>query len=362
MEKIKSCYIHIPFCSNICSYCDFCKFYYQEALVDRYLDALLIEIQEKYRGESLETIYIGGGTPSSLNLSQLEKLFTGLNILQRSISIEFTVECNILDLTIEKLQLFKKFGVNRLSIGIQSSHSELLSFLDRNYTKKEIITSLTLAKQYFSNINIDLIYAVPGETLKMLEEDLTFFLSLGVPHISAYSLMIEDHTKLGIQKVEPISEELDQLMYKTIQNILTEYNYYHYEISNYAFAGYESQHNQTYWRNEHYYGFGLGSSGYIDSIRYVNTKNMNKYLSGNYLYEQEKVTPSIDASNYAILGFRTLKGVNKKIFADKFHTDFKEYFQLEELVKDHIILETSDSYFLNPDYWYLSNEILVKFV
>lgn len=362
MGKIKSCYIHIPFCSDICSYCDFCKFYYQDTLVDQYLAALLQEIHEKYRGDILSTIYIGGGTPSALTCSQLEKLLSGLKHLLRFNGVEFTIECNVLDLTEDKLQLFQKFGVNRLSIGVQSTHPQILSFLDRNYTKKEILSHLSLAKKYFSNINIDLIYAVPGETLEMLKEDLTFFLSLGIPHISLYSLMIEEHTKLEIQKIKPISEELDQLMYQTIQNTLTTNHYSHYEISNYAYSGYESKHNQTYWANEEYYGFGLSSSGYIDCIRYTNTKNMKKYLSGNYVHEQENITPSIDASNYAILGFRTLKGVNKANFLKKFHMDFKEYFSIEVLIRNHIIIERDDSYYLNPNYWYLSNEVLVKFI
>lgn len=362
MDCVKSCYIHIPFCSNICSYCDFCKFYYQDTLVDQYLDILLKEIQKKYQGELLETIYIGGGTPSALSISQLEKLLSGLNFLHHSLDLEFTIECNLLDLNEEKLQLFQKFGINRLSIGIQSSHPKILKFLERNYTKEEIISHIGLAKKYFSNINVDLIYAVPAETLEMLEQDLAFFLSLDIPHISTYSLMIEEHTKLGIQKVEPISEELDQLMYKTIQQTLAKNNYFHYEISNYACLGYESKHNLTYWENKQYYGFGLSASGYIGNIRYTNTKNIKKYLSSNYVQEQEIITTSIDASNYAILGFRTLKGVNKEKFFNKVGVFFQEYFDIDDLIKNNILLETPESYYLNPDYWYISNEILVKFI
>lgn len=362
MNNIKSCYIHIPFCSNICSYCDFCKFYYQDTLVEQYLDILLKEISERYRGNFLDTIYIGGGTPSVLSISQLEKLLNGLSCLQYSLETEFTIECNLLDITEEKLQLFQKYGINRLSIGIQSSHAENLQLLERNYTRKEIVSYLMLAKKYFSNINLDLIYAIPGETIKMLREDLEFFLSLDVPHISAYSLMIEEHTKLGIQKRKPISEELDQRMYEIIHQTFTEYGYSHYEISNYAYVGYESRHNQTYWSNRQYYGFGLGASGYVGDIRYTNTKNIKKYLSGNYLKEQETISSSIDASNYAILGFRTLKGICKTEFLEKIGVDFKQYFDIDTLLKENIILETENSYYLNPNYWYISNEILVKFI
>jgi len=362
MNKIKSCYIHIPFCSNICSYCDFCKFYYQDALVDEYLDILLREINDRYKGELLETIYIGGGTPSALNINQLEKLFNGLNNLNVVSDLEFTVECNILDLTDDKLSFFKKHGVNRLSIGVQSFNFEILKFLERDYDDEIIKEKINLAKKYFSNINIDLIYAVPGETIEILKNDLELFLSLGITHISTYSLMIEDHTKLGIKGVLPISEELDKKMYDIICTTLTDYGFNHYEISNYALNGYESKHNLTYWKNEEYYGFGIGASGYIDSIRYTNTKNIKKYLGGNYIQEEELVTSIIDASNYAILGLRTINGVNKKNFIDKFGVDFIKYFDIQNLISENIILETDVSYYLNPEYWYISNEILVKFV
>lgn len=362
MEKVKSCYIHIPFCSNICSYCDFCKFYYQDTLVDEYLDILLREIDEKYQGETLETIYIGGGTPSVLNIRQLEKIFNGLSRLNVSIDLEFTIECNVLDLTEEKLNLFKKYGVNRLSIGIQSFDSSILKFLEREYTKELIQDRICLAKKFFSNINVDLIYAVPSETLEILEKDLELFLSLDVTHISTYSLMIEEHTKLGIKGILPISEDLDKSMYETIHKILTKYGYNHYEISNYSLPGYESKHNLTYWRNEKYYGFGIGASGYINNIRYTNTKNIKKYLAGNYIQEKENVTAEIDASNYAILGLRTMIGINKETFIEKFGVNFVEYFNIQSLFEEKIILENEELYYLNPEYWYISNEILVKFI
>ena len=194
MEKIyntKSIYIHIPFCSNICSYCDFCKFYYNKKIVSNYLDSLTLEIKEKYLGEEIDTIYIGGGTPSSLSLSELEKLFSVLEIINFSSDVEFTFECNVLDLTEEKLIFLKEHGVNRLSIGVQSFNKEILSFLERRYDKNIILEKIRLAKKYFSNINVDLMYAVPGEDLNILKNDLELFLSLDIKHISTYSLIIE---------------------------------------------------------------------------------------------------------------------------------------------------------------------------
>lgn len=362
LNEVKSIYIHIPFCKEICSYCDFCKFYYNNNLVDDYLKELAFEIKERYKKETVDTIYIGGGTPSSLSIPQLETLFSIIDDIITSSNLEFTIECNIQDITEEQLKLFKKCGVNRLSIGVQSFDENILNFLERNYSKQFIINQISLAKQYFSNINIDLIYAVPNETLEILKKDLDFFLSLEVPHISTYSLMIEEHTKLGIQNINPIIDELDQKMYDIIQKELVNSGYIHYEISNYALPGYESKHNLTYWKNERYYGFGLGASGYIKNIRYTNTKNIKKYLSHNYVQEEENISSHIDASNYAILGLRTINGVNKKVFLEKFKVDFIEYFDVHSLLLDHILLENDISYYLNPKYWYLSNEILVKFI
>lgn len=361
-DVIKSLYIHIPFCNNICSYCDFCKFYYNEEIVNKYLDGLEKEIKERYKGEILDTIYIGGGTPSSLNLVQLTKLFNILKIINKSSTLEFTIECNISDIEEDKLKLFKEKGVNRLSIGVESFQESILTYLERNNTRDEIKEKLKLAKEYFNNINIDLIYAVLGETQEMLKDDIKCFLELDVEHISTYSLIIEDHTKLGIKNTEAIDEELDRKMFDTIHNILTSSGYSHYEVSNFSKNGFESRHNLTYWNNHRYYGFGLSASGYIDNIRYTNTKNINKYLLGNYVSEEEIVSKETLASNYAILGLRTIYGVNKKEFYDCFGIDFVDYFKVDNLLKDNILLEDKEKYYINPKYWYVMNEILVNFI
>ena len=354
---MKSAYIHIPFCSSICSYCDFCKFFYNGDLVDKYIDSLIMEIKDNYKGEELDTIYIGGGTPSSLDLKQLDKLLSFIsNSLKVSKDLEYTIECNVMDITLEKLELFKKYNINRLSIGIESFNKDILSFLERDYTKEDIIEKISQAKQYFTNINIDLMYAVPNETLDILKEDILEFLKLDIPHISCYSLMIEDHTKLGIKDTNYISEDLDYSMYKLIEDTLEENGYDHYEISNYSKPGYESRHNLCYWKNHKYYGFGLGASGYIANYRYTNTKNLNKYLNGNYIAEKEIITKEINASNYAILGLRTKYGINKKEFKDNIGEDINQYFDTSDLS------ENDDSFYLDKSKWYIENSILVKFI
>ena len=279
---INSVYIHIPFCSDICSYCDFCKIFYNDKLVDRYLLELDKEIKSRYKNKIINTIYIGGGTPSSLNSLQLKKLFNILKIFKTE-NLEFTFECNIENINEETLKLLKNNGVNRISVGVQTLNEKYIKLLNRHHNKQMVQDKINLMKQFFTNINIDLIYAIPGQTLKELDEDLEFILKFDVEHISTYSLIIEEHTKLYINNVKNIDEDLDYLMYKHICKKLEHYGFNHYEISNFSKKGYESSHNLVYWDNLEYYGFGLGASGYINNIRYENTKSMNQYLNSKYV-------------------------------------------------------------------------------
>lgn len=358
----KSLYIHIPFCSNICSYCDFCKFYYNEKLVDDYLSNLNLEIINNYQHEVIETLYIGGGTPSSLSLSNLKKLFAIIDKINFSSDLEFTFECNIMDLTDEKLLFLQKNKVNRLSIGVESFQDEILTFLERKYSQENIIERVKIAQKYFDNINVDIMYAVPGETISNLINDLEMFIKLDIKHISTYSLIIEEHTKLFINKVNYIDEDIDKNMYDLICDKLKENDYIHYEISNFCKEGYESRHNLTYWKNNKYYGFGLSASGYVGNIRYTNTKNLTKYLSGEFAKETEIITKKIDASNYAILALRTKYGINKQKFCELYGCDFIDWFEVQDLVNDNILLDNGNCYVINYKYWYVSNEILTRFI
>ena len=229
--------------------------FYQENLVDRYLTCLEKEVKSRYQGEVLDTIYIGGGTPSCLSLKQLERLFQIVAMLNKSSDCEYTIECNFDSITKEKLELFQKHQVNRLSFGLESISSKNLEILERVEKKERVEEVINLAKSIgFSNINIDLMYAIIEEDRKELEKDLDFILSLDVPHISCYSLMIEENTKLFLKKVQYIDEELDFFMYNDICNKLKS-KYHHYEVSNFAKEGYESRHNLAYWNNLEYYGY-----------------------------------------------------------------------------------------------------------
>ncbi|MCI8347549.1 MAG: radical SAM family heme chaperone HemW [Bacilli bacterium] len=358
---MENCYIHIPFCSHICSYCDFCKLLYHEELVDQYLIHLEKEIKEVYRGETLETIYIGGGTPSSLTVNQLERLLCSLDILNQSQKIEYTIECNFESMTEEKLKLFKKYGVNRLSFGLESIHSKNLKFLERKASKDEIREMIHLCKLYgFYNINIDLMYAIPNESLEELAQDIAFVLSLEPTHISTYSLIIEPHTKLFINHTNYIDEDLDSKMYQLICNQLGDV-YIHYEISNFCKKGYESIHNLCYWKNKNYYGFGLGASSYIGSRRIHNTRSIRKYLDDQYILDYEKLKKSDIMSYEMILGLRLLEGVSKEEFRKKYHQDIKQVFPIERLLSQNLICDNGNIY-IPVDNMYISNEILVNFL
>lgn len=359
-RAISSIYIHIPFCKTICSYCDFCKLFYNEKLVNQYLDALQKEIEETYQNEEIETIYVGGGTPSCLTIPQLEKLFQMIQRFRCSNLKEFTVEMNSDDITEAKLCLFKHYGVNRISIGHQTKHSHYLHQLGRNnsVTKKQI----QLVKKYFENINLDLMYGFHTQTREDFLEDLEYIINLDIPHISTYSLILEEHTKLFIQNYQRLNDEEDAWMYQTLQHVLEENGFQQYEISNFSKEGYHSFHNLVYWNNEHYHGFGLGASGYINNIRYTNTRSIQQYLQGNFCFEIENLTIQDKMIYEMILGLRKVKGVSKTSFLEKYGCNIEQIFDIINLMNQAVLQEKDDYLFIPKEYLYRENQILVHFL
>ena len=356
-------YIHIPFCKKICTYCDFCKVYLNEKFVRPYLMSLENEIKEKYQGEEIKTIYIGGGTPSSLSLSDLTYLFDIIKNFNTNNLIEFTFECNLNDINEDLLTLLKKNNVNRLSIGIESFNKKKLSFMNREHTFEEALNKVNLCRQYgFDNINIDLIYGVLNETMGMLKKDIKQILKLKPEHISTYSLIIENNTVIGINNMTPIDDELDEEMYITICNILKKNNYNHYEVSNFAKDGYYSRHNINYWLNENYYGFGLSAHGYIGNIRYENTRSLTNYIKGDYELNQSLLSKEEDMYNTVMLGFRLLKGINLKHFYDKYQVNFQDQYNIEKLLEEKKLIYEDGYLKINPKYMYVMNEILIKII
>ena len=358
-----SVYIHIPFCEHLCTYCDFCKRFYDEDLASKYLIALEKEIKEKYRGEKIKTIYIGGGTPSSLSISNLTKLMDIIKIFDKDKNLEFTFEVNPENINEDKLNLLKKNGVNRISMGMESTNDKTLRYLGRCHNFNLVKDKISLIKKIgINNINIDLIYAIKNQKIEDIKADLEKIMTLDINHISTYSLEIHDNTILKIKNTKPIMEDMDSDMYYFICEYLKEKGFEHYEISNFCKNKTYSKHNLVYWHNEEYYGFGLGSSGYIDNIRYTNTRSMYNYLHNKRTIYQEEITLSDKISYELILGFRLINGINKDNFKLKYHTDLINQFNIRELIKLGYLIDDGENIKVSYDKIYIENSILENFV
>ncbi len=313
----------------------------------------------RYKSEIVNTIFIGGGTPSSLDDEELIRLMNIIRIFKLSKEYEFTIECNIESITENKLKIMKKYGVNRISIGVESFDNSIIKLLGRNHTKKDVYNKIEIVKRYFSNINIDLIYAAYDD-INILKSDIDCFLKLDIPHISTYSLIIEDNTMLKINGMRNIDEDIDYEMYKYIEDALEKNDYIHYEISNYAKNGYQSKHNLVYWNNEEYYGFGLSSTSYINNERITNTKNLRKYLNGEYLDTSVYEDKDIRMENEIMLGLRKLDGIDLDRFKEKFNVSLEDIYNIDNLVRNGYLIRDNNCIKIDKKYMYISNEIIVR--
>ena len=355
-------YIHLPFCSSICSYCDFPKVLYDKKFIHNYLDKLKKEINTRYQNEKVISIYIGGGTPTCLELKELEELLKITKIFNKSDKIEFTIESNIESLTKEKIQLLKQYGINRISLGVQSFQKNILKELNRHHTNdlaKKIISEIK--KIGITNISIDYIYGV-NEDIEGIKKDMKIFLQLDIPHISCYSLIVEDGTILKIKGKNNIAEEIDEQMYKEIETILENNNYKHYEISNYAKEGFCSKHNLNYWENGEYYGFGLGAVSYLNNKRRTNTRNLSKYLKEDYLSMEEIEDKSTKISNELILGLRKINGISITKFQEKYNEDILTLYDIKDLINEGLLEISNNQLRIPKKYIYTSNNILIHFI
>ena len=356
-------YIHIPFCKNICSYCDFCKMFYNKEMVSNYLKALENEINDYYMGEKVGTIYIGGGTPSILCYEELDKLFDIINLINKKDNCEFTFECNPEDINEFLVKKLVSNGVNRISIGVQSFDKNNLKFMERTADFENIKLKMNLLRYYgIDNINLDLMYAIPNESLDVLKKDLKLFLKLNPTHISTYSLIIEEHTKIKIAGIQSIDEDLDAKMYEYIVKKLKAKGYTHYEVSNFALTDKYSRHNLAYWDNEEYYGFGLGASGYMNGFRYENTHNLNEYIKGNYRSNESLLSKQEIMEYEIMLGLRKISGINIQVFFDKYDINIQEVFPVKPLLKNKDLIYEDGFLFINPERIYIMNEILNKMI
>lgn len=359
----KSVYIHIPFCKSICSYCDFCKMFYIKKWVGKYFDALLNEVKEKYEGEEIRTLYIGGGTPSSLNVKELEKLKEIISIFNLSKKCEFTFEANLQDLNDIYLTHLKNLGVNRLSIGIESFNEEKLKLMGReaSYDMADKVIKIARSKG-FKNINIDFMYALPNEDISATKDDIKKIIKLNPDHISAYSLILEPNTKMNIHYKETVDQDTEYDMYEYVQKTLKKAGYDQYEISNYAKPGKYAKHNLVYWLNGEYYGFGLGACGYMHEVRYENTRSLTKYLENDYTKTKELVSIEDEKKNKLMLGLRLLKGIDLNAWFLKYRENLETNESIKKLIKEKSLVVKNNHLFINPKRLYIMNEILIKII
>lgn len=357
----KACYIHIPFCTQKCKYCTFVSFSKTE-LITGYIYSLFKEINENYKGEMLNTLYFGGGTPSLISADLLSKVINKFSFAKDA---EITIEVNPDDCKQEYIKNLKSIGFNRISIGSQTFDDNLLKLMGRRHNSAQIIDSVKFAKEAgFNNISLDLIYGLPTQTAENLKNDLDKFLELDIQHISTYGLKIEGGSYWGKYNPENVPDDDEQAdMYEGVNNILTKAGFERYEVSNFAKKGFESRHNLTYWNNDEYYGFGVSAHGYTDGIRYSNYCTLEEYMNkpsareyGRILNEQEKLDEEI------FLGFRKTSGVNIDKIKEKFNVNFEEkYKKILDKYSDYII-KTPEGYAFNLKGTMLSNEILPEFL
>ncbi|MGL4696646.1 radical SAM family heme chaperone HemW [Enterococcus larvae] len=373
-----SAYIHIPFCEHICFYCDFNKVFLEGQPVDEYIEALLKEIQlttAKHPGKYMETLYIGGGTPTSLNAKQLDRLLSGVReLLPFDDSREFTVEANPGDLSQEKLRVMKNYGVNRLSMGVQTFDDRLLKKIGRKHTAEDVYETMRfLEKENFENVSIDLIYALPGQTIEGFQDTLRKAIELDLPHYSLYSLILENKTMfmnwVRQGRLELPDEDAEAGMFEATIEEMAKSGRHQYEVSNFALKGKESQHNLVYWNNEHYYGFGAGASGYLGDVRYRNYGPIQHYLQplreGKLpVLETEHLTKKNQIEEEMFLGLRKLDGVSKEKFLEKFQTTIDQVYGpvLEKLKIEGLLLESEKYFSLTEKGLYIGNEVFESFL
>ena len=361
MKKISSLYVHVPFCEHICSYCDFCKMYYKEEYADKYLDVLINELNNSNISNKLKTIYVGGGSPSCLNLQQLELLLKTLSSFLGE-KYEFTIEVNPENIDEDKIKLFSKYGINRVSIGVQTFDENILQFLGRKHSYNDVKKCVELLNKYYiNNYSFDFIYGIRGQSIKCIEKDLVLALDLNPKHLSFYSLILEDNTILKTNNYKEEDDDIVREQYDYIYSKLKDFKYNRYEVSNFSLKGYESKHNLVYWNNEEYYAIGVGASSYVEGYRYTCNKNIGKYLKG--IIEKEKYSVEKE-KEYIMLKLRLDKGLDldeyKSIFFDDFLVKYKSI--VEDLLKKRL-LKIEENY-LKTTYegMMLLDSILIKFM
>jgi oxygen-independent coproporphyrinogen-3 oxidase len=364
-------YIHIPFCKSKCSYCDFYSGV-QGSLTDKLVHALQHEIKlraDYLRGEELQTIYFGGGTPSILSNEQFHDIFD--TIAERwdiGKCTEITLEANPDDLSAEKLKELSELPINRLSIGIQSFHDEELSMLRRRHSAEQAIEAVREAQRYFQNISIDLMYGLPEQTISGWEKSISQALALNIQNISAYHLTYEEGTLLERKRKEgriiPVTEETSVAMYYLLQNMLREKGIDQYEISNFAIPGFHSQHNSSYWDGTPYLGIGPSAHSFDGESRQWNIANTAKYINGieceKPCFEKEILSATDKYNEMILISLRTIKGISMELMEKRFGTAAKNKLleQSDHFIKSGIMIFDNNQLRLSPEGLFLSDSVI----
>ncbi|MCY7217925.1 radical SAM family heme chaperone HemW [Streptococcus cristatus] len=371
--KPTSAYVHIPFCTQICYYCDFSKVFIKNQPVDSYLEHL-IEEYHSYDIKKLRTLYIGGGTPTALSAPQLAFLLEKLtDKLDLSYLEELTIEANPGDLDEEKIAILKDLPVNRVSLGVQTFNDRMLKQIGRSHLEKDIYENIAnLKKAGFDNISIDLIYALPKQTMEDVKTNVAKAITLDIPHMSLYSLILENHTvfmnRMRRGKLPLPKEDLEAEMFEYIIAELEKAGFEHYEISNFSKPGFESRHNLMYWDNAEYYGIGAGASGYVDGVRYKNHGPIRHYLqaveAGNARVQEEVLTLNEKMEEEMFLGLRKKSGVSKKRFEEKFGLSFEDQYGavVSELTEQGLLVPDKDMVRMTKKGLFLGDTVAEKFI
>ena len=372
--KEMSLYIHIPFCKQKCLYCDFPSYAGKENFIDEYISALNKEILNKCREYKIISIFIGGGTPSYLDEKNLEILLKTINLLDFKDNMEFTVECNPGTLNQEKLIIMKKNNVNRISMGLQSTNNSLLKEIGRIHTFEEFKKNFYEARKAgFENINVDLMFGLPNQSIKDWKSTLEDAVSLNPEHISAYSLIIEEGTCFynlyNKDKLNLPSEENERNMYLLTKNILSKHGYNQYEISNYAKNGKECFHNKVYWKCNEYLGLGVSASSFVDEKRFKNIDNIKDYIEK--IDNNKDVIEDIhindikdDMEEFMFMGLRMMEGINIQEFKERFRKDVWDIYNdaIKNNVKKGLLVIDSEKLYLSPKGIELSNYVMSDFI
>lgn len=373
MSKPTSAYVHIPFCTQICYYCDFSKVFIQNQPVDDYLRALVREF-ESYGIRKLRTLYMGGGTPTAITAKQLDYILSELTkFLDISMLEEFTIEANPGDLDADKIAVLKNSAVNRVSLGVQTFNNKHLKKIGRSHNEAQIYESIDALKGAgFDNISIDLIYALPGQTLEDVKDNVAKALALDIPHLSLYSLILEHHTvfmnKMRRGKLNLPTEDLEAEMFDYILEQMKGAGFDHYEIANFARPGFESKHNLVYWDNDEYFGCGAGASGYLNGIRYRNRGPIQHYLKavaeGNARLSEEVLTKNEQMEEEFFLGLRKKSGVSLSRFEKKFETSFENIYGqvVRDLTAEGLVQLDGDRLRMTQKGLFLGDTVAERFI